>query len=59
LSLYNESGRVALGRITDLGRAREISTTGNGRDLISIRFDAAEQVVTQTLTAFVKEHAGL
>jgi excinuclease ABC subunit A len=59
LSLYNEAGRVALGRITELGRTREISTTGNGRDQISIRFDAAEQVVAQSLASFVKEHAGL
>jgi excinuclease ABC subunit A len=59
LSLYNESGRVALGRITELGREREISTTGNGRDQISIRFDNAEQVVTQSLASFVKEHAGM
>jgi excinuclease ABC subunit A len=59
LSLYNESGRVALGRITEFGGAREISTTGNGRDQISIRFDRAEQVVAQSLASFVKEHAGL
>jgi len=59
LSLYNESGRVALGRITELGREREISTTGNGRDQISIRFDKPEQVVTQSLASFVKEHAGM
>jgi hypothetical protein len=50
---------VALGRITELGREREISTTGNGRDQISIRFDNAEQVVTQSLASFVKEHAGM
>jgi excinuclease ABC subunit A len=59
LTLYNEAGRVALGRITELGREREISTTGNGRDQISIRFDNAEQVVTQSLASFVKEHAGM
>jgi excinuclease ABC subunit A len=59
LSLFNEAGRVALGRITDFGRAREISTTGNGRDQINIRFDKPEQVVAQSLANFVKEHAGM
>ena len=59
LSLYNETGRVALGRITELGREREISTSGNGRDQISIRFDRAEQIVSQSLAAFVREHVNM
>ncbi len=59
LSLYNEAGRVALGRITELGREREISTSGNGRDQISIRFDKPEQIVSQSLAVFVREHANM
>jgi excinuclease ABC subunit A len=58
LSLFNEAGRVALGRITDFGREREIAPSRNGSDQIRIRFDRAEQVANQSLAAFVKEHAG-
>jgi excinuclease ABC subunit A len=59
LSLFNEAGRVALGRITELGREREIATSGNGRDQINIRFDNSEQIVSQSLTVFVREHANM
>jgi excinuclease ABC subunit A len=59
LSLYNEAGRVALGRIADLGREREISPSRNGREQVAIRFDTPEQVATQSFATFLKEHAGM
>jgi excinuclease ABC subunit A len=57
LSLYNETGRVALGRIAELGSEREIAPHRGGRDQIGIRFDQAEQVANASLAAFLKEHA--
>jgi excinuclease ABC subunit A len=59
LSLYNEAGRIALGRITELGSDREIAPHRSGRDQIGIRFDSQEQVANISLAAFLKEHAGL
>ena len=58
LSLFNESGRVALGRIAEFGKEREIAPSRNGRDQIDIRFDRAEQIASKSLAAFLKEHAG-
>ena len=57
LSLFNEAGRVALGRIAELGREREIAPHRSGRDQIGIRFDKPEQVTSKSLVAFLKEHA--
>jgi hypothetical protein len=57
LSLFNEAGRVALGRIAELGSEREIGPHRGGRDQIGIRFDDAEQVTSASLAAFLKEHA--
>ncbi len=59
LSLFNESGRVALGRIAELGSEREIGPHRGGRDQIGIRFDEAEQVTSASLAAFLKEHAAI
>ena len=57
LSLFNESGLVALGRIAEFGREREIAPHRSGRDQIGIRFDKPEQVANQSLAAFLAEHA--
>jgi excinuclease ABC subunit A len=58
LSLFNEAGRIALGRIAELGSEREIAAHRNGRDQIGIRFDKPEQLANKSLAAFLKEHAG-
>jgi excinuclease ABC subunit A len=57
LSLFSEAGRVALGRIADLGREREISPHRSGREQVRIRFDQSEQIASQPLAAFLKEQA--
>jgi excinuclease ABC subunit A len=57
LTLFNESGRVALGRIADLGSEREISSTRKGREQVAIRFDNPAQIVSKSLSSFLKEHA--
>jgi excinuclease ABC subunit A len=59
LSLFNEAGQVALGRIADFGREREIGRHRSGREQVRIRFDRPEQVASQTLAVFLKEHLRL
>jgi excinuclease ABC subunit A len=55
LSLFNEPGRVALGRIAELGRDREISPHRSGREQIAIRFDSPEQIADKSFAVFLKE----
>jgi excinuclease ABC subunit A len=57
LTLFNEAGGVALGRIADFGREREIAPHRDGRDQVDIRFDKPEQVASKSLALFLKEHA--
>jgi excinuclease ABC subunit A len=57
LALSCPSGRFALGRIAQLGAQREIVPDGGGRELIKIRFDAAEQVRQPELRRLLAEAA--
>jgi excinuclease ABC subunit A len=58
LALSCPSGKFALGRIAQLGAQREIVPEGSGRELIKIRFDAAEQVRQPELRQLLAEAAG-
>ncbi|MGQ0636162.1 MAG: excinuclease ABC subunit UvrA [Planctomycetaceae bacterium] len=55
LTLRVAAGRVALGRIAQLGREREIMQVPNGRDEIQIRFDACQQVEGAPLQDFLRD----
>lgn len=56
LALQNPAGQVALGRIAEFGTEQEITVGRKGQELVSIRFDAMDQL-TPALKAFFKEHA--
>jgi excinuclease ABC subunit A len=58
LALFNESGRIALGRIAEFGEEREITPRRSGGEQISIRFDSPEQIAAKSFAEFLKEHAG-
>jgi excinuclease ABC subunit A len=57
LTLSCRQGKVALGRIAELGAERAITPEGEGRDQVKIRFDAAHQVEKPELRALVMEVA--
>jgi excinuclease ABC subunit A len=57
LSLLNEPGAVALGRIAEFGKEREITPARNGREAVHIRFVKASQVTSASLKQFLREHA--
>jgi excinuclease ABC subunit A len=57
LALSCPSGRFALGRIADLGAERELTSAGNGREQIKIRFDAPEQVRVPELRDLLRDAA--
>jgi hypothetical protein len=48
-------GQIALGRISELGAEREITSEGNGREQVKIRFDAAHQIQTPELSQLLED----
>jgi excinuclease ABC subunit A len=57
LSLLNAAGQVALGRIAEFGKEREITPARNGREAVQIRFNKLPQVTSPALKQFLREHA--
>jgi len=55
LMLPVEAGRVALGRITDLGSEREISPSRNGSETVRIRFESMNEAMKDRLRDFLSE----
>ncbi len=56
LALNGPKDEFALGRVAELGTAREVATEHEGRDTIKLRLDKAEQVNSEALAAFLQEH---
>jgi excinuclease ABC subunit A len=59
LHLHAAKGRFALGRITELGRARELETGHAKRDTVKLKFRTAEDLHRGDFAAFLSEHAAV
>ena len=57
LALFGAPGRFALGKISSLGRDREIVSDDGKSDQIRIRLDSETQVRDAAFIRFLKEHA--
>ena len=57
LTLFADSGKIALGKIANFGEQSEINLLANGQDAIKIRFTKANQVKSREWRQFLSEHA--
>ena len=56
LYLFGTPGAIPLGRVANLGRAREITGYRDGRDVVKLSFDSAQQAHHTDLGRFLEEH---
>jgi len=56
LRLNGPKGQFALGRISEMGRSRELDTSGEKRDTIKLRFRNPDDLHKGGLSEFLKEH---
>jgi excinuclease ABC subunit A len=59
LILSGPKGGVALGRVAELGRNREMDGTRDANDFVHIEFHSVEDLHRGDLAAFLDEHIGL
>ncbi|HUG90968.1 MAG TPA: excinuclease ABC subunit UvrA, partial [Planctomycetaceae bacterium] len=59
LELYVEPGSVALGRIAELGAAREIARHRDGRDAVKIRFRMLAETTARAVQEFLQERTAV
>jgi len=57
LSLHNAPGEVALGRIAEFGKEREIVAGRDGREIVRIRVSKLSHVTSAAFQKFLREHA--
>jgi len=56
LVLTGPKGRFALGRVAQLGAARELRGDANGTEQVKLRFQRRDEVASRELAQFLKEH---
>jgi len=56
LVLTGPKGRFALGRVAQLGAARELRGDANGSEQVKLRFQRRDEVASRELARFLKEH---
>ena len=54
--LFGPSGAIPLGRMAELGRAREITGYKDGRDAVKISFNSLKQARHTDVARFLEEH---